>query len=387
MEILVTGGSGFLGAAMLPSLVRDNKVKKILLLLRDSPKQPAKERLNSLVEKVFAPNDREFAMSKMEVVAGDLTLDAMGLDSATRERLENSCTHILHIGASTDFAAPIAESRHINVEGTRKLLDLAVVCREKGKLERFDYVSTAFVAGTKSGVVTEDDLDRSQNFANAYEQSKFEAELLVRDYKQILPTTIYRPSIVVGDSRNGFTPHFKVLYWPLQLLSKNIIPFVPCSRKARLDIVPVDFVANSMYKIMMTRKSLGKTFYLTAGAEKGVRIDELLNDAFEQTNIQRRPLIPVWVFKLLRGTWLRRLMSEDFWRTCELAAVYNDYLSGTNVVFDNRKSTAFLRSLGAIPAPHWKAYGKAILAYCTESKWGRKLRMPEFQYRNPHLQS
>lgn len=387
MEILVTGGSGFLGAAMLPSLVRDNKVKKIQLLLRDSPRQPASERLNSLVEKVFAPHDRDFALTKLEVIAGDLTLDDMGLNAETRKNLETSCTHILHIGASTDFAAPIEESRRINVDGTRKLLELAVACRQHGKLERFDYVSTAFVAGTKSGVVTEDDLDRSQSFANAYEQSKFEAEILVREYKDILPTTIYRPSIVVGDSRNGFTPHFKVLYWPLQLLSKNILPFVPCSRRARLDIVPVDFVANSMYKIMMTRKSIGKTFYLTAGVDKGVRIDEFLKDAFEQTNIQRRPLVPVWVFKLLRGTWLRRLMPEDFWRTCDLAAVYTAYLTGTNVTFDNRKSNAFLKSVGAIPAPHWKAYGTAILAYCTESKWGRKLRMPEFQYRNPHLQS
>jgi len=386
MNILVTGGSGFLGAAMLPSLVRDNSVKRIYLLLRDSPRQSAKDRLNSLIEKVFAPQDRDFALSKMEVAAGDLTLDNMGFDAETLAKLEDHCTHVLHIGASTDFAAPIEESRMINVEGTRKLLDFAVACRRKGNLERFDYVSTAFVAGTKSGVVTEDDLDRSQSFANAYEQSKFEAEILVRDYKDVLPTTIYRPSIVVGDSRNGFTPHFKVLYWPLQLLSKNILPFVPCSRKARLDIVPVDFVANSMYKIMMTRKSLGKTFYLTAGVDKAVRIDEFLKDAFAQTNIQRRPLVPVWVFRLLRGTWLRRLMSEDFWRTCELAAVYNDYLAGTNVVFDNSKSTAFLRTLGAIPAPHWKAYGKSILTYCTDSKWGRKLGMPEFQYRNPHLQ-
>jgi hypothetical protein len=76
-------------------------------------------------------------------------------------------------------------------------------------------------------------------------------------------------------------------------------------------------------------------------------------------------------------------LDENFWRTCELAAVYNAYLAGTNVVFDNRKSTEYLQKLGGKSAPHWRTYGREILRYCTESKWGKKLRLPEFEYRNP----
>ncbi len=383
MKVLVTGGTGFLGTALLPYLVKDPKVEAIYLLTRPSARQSQTERIASLIEKVFKPADRALATQKLATAAGDLTMDRMGIDADTEQMLLNECTHIMHIGASTDFAAPLQESRLINVEGTRKLLDFAVKARKSGALQRFDYVSTAFVAGTKAGLVTENDLDRKQSFANAYEQSKFEAELLVRDYMQDLPTTIYRPSIVVGDSRNGFTPHFKVLYWPLQLLSKDILPFVPCKRNARLDIVPVDYVASSMYRIMMTSKSLGETFYLTAGKEKSVRIDEFLSDAFSLTTIKRRPLIPVWMFKILRATWLRRLMDENFWRTCEMASVYNDYLSGTNVIFDNRRSTEYLKKLGGKSAPHWRTYGREILKYCMESKWGRRLRLPEFEYRNP----
>lgn len=383
MKILITGGTGFLGTALLPLLVKNAKVETIYLLMRPSARQTAEERINSLIEKVFKPLDRPSASAKLRIAAGDLTQDNMGLDEETRERLMKECTQIMHIGASTDFGAPIDESRTINVEGTRKLLDLAVEMRRSGPLERFDYVSTAFVAGTKAGIVTEDDLDRGQTFANAYEQSKFEAECLVRDYMGKLPLVIYRPSIVVGDSRNGFTPHFKVLYWPLQLLSKNILPFVPCKRDARLDIVPVNFVASSMYRLMMAPQSLGQTVYLTAGRNRGVRIDEFLKDAFRLTDIKRRPLIPVWMFQVLRATWLRHLMSESFWRTCDLAAVYNDYLSGTNVTFDNQKSTTYLATLGGTPAPHWRTYGQAILTYCTESKWGKRLKLPEFEYRNP----
>lgn len=383
MKVLVTGGTGFLGTALLPYLIKDRRVKTIYLLTRPSAKQTQAERIQSLIEKVFKPADRNLAIQKIALAAGDLTLDNMGLDNETESLLLKECTHIMHIGASTDFGAPIEESRAINVEGTRKLLDFAVKSKNNGTLERFDYVSTAFVAGTKAGLVSETDLDRQQSFANAYEQSKFEAELLVREYMRELPVTVYRPSIVVGDSRNGFTPHFKVLYWPLQLLSKDILPFVPCKRNARLDIVPVDYVAASMYRIMMTPKSIGETFYLTAGKEKSVRIDELLRDAFSLTNIKRRPMIPVWLFKLLKGTWLRKLMDESIWRTCELASVYSAYLSGTDVVFDNTRSTEYLRKLGGKSAPHWRTYGREILKYCIESKWGRNLRLPEFEYRNP----
>ena len=383
MNILVTGGSGFLGTALLPKLVKDKNVARVILLLRDSMRETAIERLTGLINNVFKPADRALAQNKIEIIAGDLTLDNMGFDPFTMERLSGECTHILHIGASTDFAAPLDLSRHINVDGTRKLLEFALICQRKGKLQRIDYVSTAFVAGTKSGIVTEDDLERDQKFANSYEQSKYEAEILVREHMDFLPITILRPSIVVGDSRNGFTPHFKVLYWPLQLLSKNILPFVPCRRGARLDIVPVDFVATAMHKIMNSPTSLGQTLYLTAGANQTIRIDHFLNDAFRQTKIQRRPLIPIWMFKVLRGTWLRKVMSESFWETCQLASVYNEYLAGTNVTFDNSKSTKFLTSVGARPAPHWGTYGDAILKFCTESRWGKRLAMPECEYRNP----
>ncbi len=383
MKILITGGSGFLGGAMLPKLVFDQRVEKVFLLMRDSMRQTASERLDTIVDKIFKPSDRMIAMAKLEIIGGDLTLPGIGLNGFTRELLRNDCTHILHIGASTDFGAPLSESREINVEGTRKLLDFALECKRRGHLQRFDYVSTAFVAGTKSGKVSEDDLSRDQSFANAYEQSKYEAELLVRDYADELPITIYRPSIVVGDSRNGFTPHFKVLYWPLQLLSKNILPFVPCRKSATLDIVPVDYVAEGMYRALMARESIGRTIYLAAGPDKSVRIDRFLKDAFALTKIEKRPLIPMWVFRLLRGTWLRKIMSEDFWRTCDMAAVYNDYLSGTKVLFDNRKSEAFLKALGCPSAPSWSTYGTAILKYCTESRWGRRLAIPEFEYRNP----
>lgn len=384
MKIFLTGGSGFLGAALLPFFVEDRSVETIYLLLRGSAKETAEQRLVTLIDKVFAPDARSHAARKIKVAVGDLTLENMGFDAAACENLARECTHILHVGASTDFGAPLEESRWINVEGTRRVLDLATTIQKlTGKLERFDYVSTAFVAGTRTGLVTENMLARGQGFANSYEQSKYEAELLVRDYQTSLPIAIHRPSIVVGDSRNGFTPHFKVLYWPLQLLAKNLLPFIPCNTKATLDIVPVDFVAKSIYRLMMTPQSIGQTFHLTAGKDSLVPIKHFLRDAFRYTTIRRRPTVPLWIFKVIRTTMLRRLMSEDFWKTCELAAVYSEYLSGNAVIFDNQKTLAVLKSLNVAPPPLWRAYSHKILNYCTQTRWGRKLDMQEYLYRNP----
>jgi thioester reductase-like protein len=317
-------------------------------------------------------------------VEGDLTLESMGLSEESKILLTEKCTNILHIGASTDFGAPLDESRRINVEGTRKVLDFALNIKPNGSEKfRFDYVSTAFVAGTLRGSVDEFTLNRGQEFANAYEQSKFEAECLVQTYRNKLSMVVHRPSIVVGDSRNGFTPHFKVLYWPLQLLAKDLLPFIPCNTRAQLDIVPVDFVAKAMYRILMSPKGIGQTFHLTAGAKATVPIRKFLRDAFRYTDIKWRPTMPLWVFKLVQRTFLRNIMSEDFWRACELASVYSKYLSGTSVRFDNTKTVQFLKVLSVGESPHWNNYARQVLGYCMQTRWGKRLILKEYQYRNP----
>ena len=387
MNVLVTGGSGFLGAAVLPYLVRDRRIETVYLLLRKTAKMTAEERLDDLARRVFPPSETEAAMAKLRAVSGDLELPHLGLSDSSRDYLTKSCTNILHVGASTDFGAPLAESRRINVDGTRTLLDFALECRQIGHLKKFDYVSTAFVAGTKRGEVREADLARNQDFANNYERSKFEAELLVRSYQDQMPITITRPSIIVGDSRTGFTPHFKVLYWPLLLLSKNLIPFIPASRWAKLDIVPVDYVAQATHALLMADDAVGQTFHLTAGRGQELSIGGFLRDAFRFTTIRRRPVITFWTFDLIRATFLRRFLSDEFWQTAELAAVYNDYLRGTKVLFNADKTRDVLARHGVMPPPSWNDYRKSILSYCMETRWGKRLKFPEYLYRNPHLKA
>ena len=384
MKIFVTGGSGFVGASLLPLLVRDLKIESIFLLLRQGKSESAESRLESILNKLFIDEERSIAKTKIRLVSGDLTEENMGFAEEMYDQLSGIVTHVCHIGASTDFGAPLDESRRVNVQGTQRILDFCDRARLKNPgFVRLDYVSTAFVAGVKSGRVKENDLDRGQLFANAYEQSKFEAEQLVLTYRHKFPVVVTRPSIVVGDSRNGYTPHFKVLYWPLVLLSKNLMPFIPSKAAAKLDIVPVDYVARGIYTLLKSPDAMNKTFYLSAGHKRVISIKKFLSDTYRLTNIVKRPMIPVWVVEMLMWKPFRWVLSKSIWNTIELGSVYRGYLIGSQVEFDSRASEEFLKSKGLASPPYWDLYKEALFNYCMETKWGRKLPKPEVHYRNP----
>src|SRR5207248_4237434 len=106
-------------------------------------------------------------------------------------------------------ASPREGMRRLNLTGTQAVLELAIDCRN---LRRFRHVSTVFVSGDRVGVVAEDELACGQAFRNAYEESKFEAELLVRRAMGQIPATVLRPSIVVGDTKTGEIDRFEGPY-------------------------------------------------------------------------------------------------------------------------------------------------------------------------------
>jgi long-chain acyl-CoA synthetase len=375
--LLVTGGSGFIGKMLLARLLDDPRYQRLYLLIRPKRGQAPEERIRRLLAEIVAPDRLEAELQRVLAVSGDLTTPGLGIPDDKLDELATHIDQVVHIGASTDFAASLPEARAINVEGTRAVLDLATRLAARGSLQRFDYVSTAFVSGKAKGVVCEHDLDRSQEFCNAYEQSKFEAELLVRSYAKLLPTTIYRPSIVVGDSRHGFTPHFKVLYWPLMVLARGLVPFFAYRPRARLDIVPVDYVVNAMHVLMASQESIGQTFHLTAGLGREVRMRRVLKDAYRFAGIKRRLAIPAWIIFAMKRSPLARFFDERIWQTVDMAKPYYAYLEGSSPRFDASRTQRLLAAHGLMP-PSWQEYGRHVLAYCKDSRWGR--RLPEASY-------
>src|SRR5262249_47810557 len=144
----------------------------------------------------------------------------------------------------------------------------------RGNLKRFDYISTCHVCGKRRGSIPEESLDESYGFFNHYEQSKLEAERLVRSSG--LPFATFRLSSVVGDSRTGYSATFKVMYWPLKMLSRGMAWAVPADRRGIVDIVPVDYVCEALEILSAEPAARGATFHLAAGPSYSSTIGQLL---------------------------------------------------------------------------------------------------------------
>jgi thioester reductase-like protein len=223
-DVLLTGGTGFVGMEVLARYLEHGD-RRVVMLVRAADDAAARTRVDATLRNLFGVLARRYA-GRVDAVAAELTAPSLGLAPLRREELARRVTTIVHAAASVSFTLPLAQAREINVEGTRRMLDFAELACARGGLERYAHVSTAYVAGTHAGRFSEHDLDVGQEFHNSYEQSKFESEQLVQARTSV-PSTIMRPSIVVGDRHSGWTAAFNVMYWPSRAASTRRFPRSP----------------------------------------------------------------------------------------------------------------------------------------------------------------
>ena len=138
----------------------------------------------------------------------------------------------MHAAAELKLDGELEELRRINVGGTAHLLELARAAHADHGLERYAHVSTAYVAGGRTGEVAEEELTDRYGFSNAYEQTKYEGELLVREAMRELPVSVFRPGMVVGDSRTGEIRSFNTVYVPLRLYLSGACGSIPSAARA-----------------------------------------------------------------------------------------------------------------------------------------------------------
>jgi thioester reductase-like protein len=253
----VTGFPGFLGKRLVRALRARAAPGDRLVLLVQSKNLSAAETAQQA--------DGALASRKgpqVELVEGDIEQMHLGLSGAEWKALAAEVTDVWHLAARTDLRAPRAELRRVNVEGTRNVLEL---CEAAVRLRRLTHFSTAYVSGDRVGVILEDELAMGQRFHNQYEETKYQAELLVRRAQSSLPATILRPSIVVGDSRTGEIDRFEGPYALAILLVASPLSMplpLPGDAVAPLNVVPVDFVVDAACTLAEHPDAAGKTVHL-----------------------------------------------------------------------------------------------------------------------------
>lgn len=278
--VLVTGASGFLAGELLPRLLEKYPESTIYILLRAENISQLAERRQAILN--FANLSPETA-TRVVALAGDIEKTDLGFGDEYN-RLAREVSEIYHSAANTRFDQPLEKARQINYLGTENILKFAQQIQKLGNLKHYHHVSTAYVAGNRAGLVKEHELESGQGFFNTYEQSKYESEVLLRKAMSELPITIYRPSIISGDSLTGRTPHFYVIYEPMKWVYFGQLTFLPCNPDVKLDIVPIDYVCDAIIAIGGQPSSIGQTFHLTAGLDRSIALNEFVDTCLKEFN-------------------------------------------------------------------------------------------------------
>jgi thioester reductase-like protein len=334
--VLLTGATGFVGREILSRFL-EREDRDVFALVRADDDEQAAARLP--------------AHPRLTAVAGDIEQSGLGISAEAGECLRREVTTVVHCAASVSFDMSLEDSRSVNVDGTLRMLELARGCP---RLERFSYISTAYVAGEPGRLFREDELAVGQRFRNPYERSKFEAELALQSRGADLPLQILRPSIVVGDSATGRTSSFNVLYGPLKAFARGRVPAIPARRGAPVDIVPVDYVADRVHELATNGPN--GTFHLVAG-RNATTVGRLLEMSSVELGRAEPAVLPPRLYRRWVHPWLRRKYAG-----LRRMEVYFPYFA-MRVRFDDRR-------LG--PGPRVESYFHRLVRYAQAAGWGRR---------------
>lgn len=351
----VTGGTGFLGSCLIRSLAV-NGYTKIYALARGDSGSSSQSRLYKILN--FNNDKKKLTFKrKVEVLDGDICHPNLGLSRRTIHSLLRNTTDIFHLAALADFNIPLNVIRKPNVQGTEHICELALLGNRNSDIPiQMHYVSTVFVAGTLRGWFKEKQFNCGQHFYNSYEQTKFEAEELVRSYSsnKNLEVTIYRPAIITGDSKNGVTTNFKMVYQPLHFLALGIFPELPVDEDCWHSLVPVDMVAEAI--CLLSKEPLVKnaTWHLINSSE--VKIRDLFEVASQVIGCRKPTLIPLERFS-------KKRLSPVQWNILSPFLPYFNYPLRFSAENTNKK----LNSLGF----RWPKMDREVIArlfqYCIDS--------------------
>ncbi len=354
---LVTGFPAFTVKRMVRKLVESDPKERVYLLVRDKFRAAADEFIASLGA----------GKRRVSAILGDVCDMDLGLSGPEYKELTDEITCIHHLAAIYYLGVKPGVAERVNVGGTRAMLELGMECR---RLRRFCHYSTAQVSGTRAGVILEEELDERQRFRNFYEETKLRGELLAHEASGKLPLTVFRPGVIVGDSKTGEIDKFDGPYYLIVLIVASKLDVhlpLPGHGSAPLHLVPIDFVADAAWALSRDPRAVGKTFHLTDPAPFAARtIYEMI--ALRADKKPPRGNFPTALARaVLRAPGLGRLASAplSFLESLNHMALYNC-----------RNTLALLEGTG-IRCPPFDSYVDTLVAYVREVHAARRQKLEE----------
>ncbi|MBA3343381.1 MAG: SDR family oxidoreductase [Gemmatimonadaceae bacterium] len=353
--VLVTGATGLVGGGILMRMLRANPRLRAFVLVRDEIGwHAASHRLGNLAERIVP-------------VRGDMTVVGLGLEDGARRRLAEEVTMIVHAAADTSFSRPLDQARLANTQGTRELLSLSRIC---GGLRRFAYVSTAFVAGRHRGLIREMDNGPAEGWVNSYEQSKYEAEALVR--ASAADWVIFRPSTIVCRGVEGSIPQINAVHRALRVYYRGLAAMMPGGREDLLDLVTADYVNDAIARVTLDPRASRRTLHLCAGSA-ALPLGELVDTAYE---LWARD--PMWRKRGIEKAVLTDLATYTLFANAVIEtgdARLGAVLSSLShfipqLALSKQFDTTVADRLVGCAAPEVRTYWSAMLAHLLAGNWG-----------------
>jgi thioester reductase-like protein len=366
MAIFLTGSTGYIGAHV-ASIVLQRHTDRLNLLVRAKTEQEAKERLwHALQLHMDFPELHEALETRITVFRGDLTEPHFGLDAAEYTHLVGTTESVIHCAASLNRKSE-KTCLNVNLRGTLEVVQLARRAHDLHGLRRFSEVSTVAVAGHRSHEVVAEDasIDWNRSDYDPYARTKKFCEHMVREWLHDVPRTVFRPSIVLGDSRRPETTQFDMVRAFVFLAGLPVLPFRTTDR---IDIVPVDYVAESLVALHQKPNPAHEIYHLSSGT--GSETFERLTHALAESAGKMMPLFWPGLERNFSSVvnWLSNSRGT-MGRNASLLKVFMPYLVW-DTVFDNSRVVA---EMGRAPEPFSK-YCYPLLKFSRDHRFSYPYR-------------
>ncbi len=361
MAIFVTGSTGYLGSYLVAGLLRDYR-DALNLLVRANSEQEARERLWQSLQLHFEfPEFFDHINSRVRIFRGDLTSERFGLAEDNYGALVDATESIIHCAASLNRKSE-KQCLNVNLRGSLEVIQLARRVQNRKRLRRYSHVSTVAVAGQRRNEVVGEDssIDWARSDYDPYARTKKFCEHMVAQLLPDVPRTIFRPAIVMGDSRRAETSQFDMVQ-AFDLLAR--LPILPLRPRDKIDIVPADYVGKAIVTIHQKEQAAHGIYHLSAGVSS--QTYQELTDSLAEIGGWRRPVYVPSFGRPFSATvnWLANRRGAVGYGA-SLMKVFWPYLDW-NTVFDNSRVVA---ELGESPVK-FSNYAYPLLKFSRENKF------------------